>query len=290
MSYRKILVSVQAGNGARSALDSAFALAKEFGAHVEGLHVRVEPTEAVPYVGEGMSGALVQELVELTEQESAQRAAAARAMFEERRHAAGIPDADSPGTGGPSASWLEEMGREADAVVLAGRLADLIVVGRTGNEVHGSAPVLTAALFETGRPVLVAGKRAEGQNPTDRAGAPRWVVVAWNQSAEAARAVAGALPLLARAQRVTAVSVGDGDETARGLADLARYLAWHGINAETAVLSGHPSPSEALAAAGAGADLVVLGGYSHSRLRELILGGVTRHLLEKTSLPLLLAH
>ncbi|QLH38661.1 MAG: universal stress protein [Defluviicoccus sp.] len=288
MSYRKILVSVQAGNGARSALDSAFALAKEFGAHVEGLRARGTDGSG-SYVGEGMSGALVQELVELTEQESAQRAPRARCSKKGVMLPV-IPDADSPGTGGPSASWLEEMGREADAVVLAGRLADLIVVGRTGNEVHGSAPVLTAALFETGRPVLVAGKRAEGQNPTDRAGAPRWVVVAWNQSAEAARAVAGALPLLARAQRVTAVSVGDGDETARGLADLARYLAWHGINAETAVLSGHPSPSEALAAAGAGADLVVLGGYSHSRLRELILGGVTRHLLEKTSLPLLLAH
>ena len=83
-----------------------------FGSHVQGLHVRVEPSEAIPFVGEGMSGALMQELMEVTERESAVRAAAARSMFDGIRQTAGVPSITAPATAGPSASWLEQSGRE----------------------------------------------------------------------------------------------------------------------------------------------------------------------------------
>jgi nucleotide-binding universal stress UspA family protein len=169
-------------------------------------------------------------------------------------------------------------------------LADLVVVGRGGGGAVGGAPIFSAVLFETGRPVLVAGSGMGEAGPSGRSVSPRRVVVAWKESAEAARAVSAALPLLARAERVTAVSARDDDERTRGLDALATYLSWHGIAADRRLLAAYPSVGEALAAAAVEADLVVMGGYSHSRLRELILGGVTRHMLEKTKLPLLLAH
>lgn len=290
MSYRKILVPVDSGDGAHGAVETAFALAGVFGAHVEGLHIRVEPTDAVPYVGEGMSGALVQELIELTERESVARAAVAREMFERLRLAAGVPVAEAPAGAEASACWLEEVGHEADAVVRAGQLADLIVVSRSAGEAMGSTAIFTAVLFETGRPVLVVGGRPGPAAHPVQTGAPRRVVIAWKHSAEAARSVAAAMPLLARAERVTAVCAKDEDEQSSALSALATYLAWHGIAAERRLLAPYPSVGEALAAAAIDADLVVMGGYSHSRLRELILGGVTRHMLERTTIPLLLAH
>ena len=288
MSICKILVPLDGSERDRLALTAAFSAARVFAAHVEAMHVRIQPADALPFVGEGMSAALVQELVELTERESAARAAIARETFETMRTAAELPTARVPvpgaAGGGPSAAWLELRGQEDDAVVRAGRLADLIVLPRpaTGGGV-GSSSAFGAALFETGRPVLVTGTQALPLR-MDR------IVVAWDGSAQAARALGAALPFLARAEQVTVVTCrehGDDDEE---LEEVTAYLAWHGIAAGHRAVMQYPSVAEALVAAAIGTDLLVMGGYSHSRLREMILGGVTRHMLEKAALPLLLAH
>ena len=282
MTVRKILVPVDGSESQTGALETAFALAGDFAAHIAGLHVRIDPMEGVAFVGEGMSGALVQELIELTERESDERARTARAMFERVRTSAGFPAATVPTPGGPSAAWLEQAGREEDAIIRYGRLADLIVVGRTSaDRGDGAVTTLNMGLFETGRPVLVAGENARAPFLS--------VVVAWNGSREAARAVAAALPFLARASQVTALSV-DEDEAEHGLDDLVEYFGWHGIAAQRRRIETKGSIGEALARAAFGADLLVMGGYSHSRLRELILGGVTRHMLAHATLPLLMAH
>ena len=140
-----------------------------------------------------------------------------------------------------------------------------------------------AALFETGRPVLVSGTRAVPL----RLG---HVVVAWDGSAQAARALGAALPFLSLAEQVTVVtsreSGEDYDELAGGprLFGLARDCCR--VPRNNAASQRRRGPGTAAA----GTDLLVMGGYSHSRLREMILGGVTRHMLEKATLPLLLAH
>jgi nucleotide-binding universal stress UspA family protein len=284
MSIRKILVPVSGGESGARALEVAFALAATMGAHVLGLHVRVEPADAVPFVGEGMSGALVQELMELTERESAARAVAARTLFQRAQQAAGVPSVEVPGGSMPSAAWEERAGREGDAIVRSGRLSDLIVVERPSPDAAAwEQATLGMVLFETGRPVYVAG--AESQR-----GAPSRIAIAWNRSAEAARSVAAALPLLARATQVTSITVDNAGEGRRNLADLAAYLAWHGIAADPRVIAARGSVGEALADAAADAELLVMGGYTHSRLRELFLGGVTRYMLERARLPLLIAH
>lgn len=287
MAIRKILAPMDGAEGSRFALRAAFAIAHQFGAHVRGAHVSIDPAQAVPFVGEGMSGALVQELVELGVRENAARAAAARQLFERLQVDAGIPTQIAPIAEGPSAAWAGSMGWDDPMLVRQGRLADLIVVARPGPAGTDAGQLTpTRALFQTGRPVLVAGL-------ADVESLGRRIIVAWNGGVEAARAITAALPFLAAAERVTAVAVRDeSDDDDQGLTEVAEYLAWHGIVARTRAVITRAPVGEVLleAAIAASADLVVMGGYSHSRLRELILGGVTRHMLEKAALPLLVAH
>jgi len=284
MNIRRVLVPLEGSERDRPALSAALAVATAFDAHVDAMYVRLQPSDTLPFVGEGMSAALVQEMIELTERESAQHAVAAEATFEELRQAVGVPQRSEPGQPGPSADWFEEDALVEDAIVTAGRLADLIVLARPAASGGGSGnATFGITLFETGRPVLVAGTHG----PLTIAGK---VVVAWDGSAQATRALTAALPFLARAARVTLVTARESGSGEGELADVAAYLAWHGISAERRAVMHHPSVAEALVAAAIGADLLVMGGYSHSRLRELILGGVTRHMLEKAAVPLLLAH
>lgn len=284
MSIRTILVPADGTDSCSRLLHAAFTLAAELQAHVFALHVRVLPADAVPFVGEGMSGVLVQELIELTERQSAARARAAQALFEEARQQAGLPSHVTPGAAGASAEWVETPGREEDVIVRYGRVSDLLVVARPSGEPGSwTEAAFGMALFGTGRPVLVVG-------PEAGFAMPRSVTIAWNTSTEAARAVAAALPFLQRAERVRAISAVSGGEDEAVLGDLISYLAWHGIAAERQAIDGRGAVAEALADAARGSDLLVMGGYSHSRLRELIVGGVTRHMLEHATLPLLLAH
>ncbi|TVR98245.1 MAG: universal stress protein [Rhodospirillales bacterium] len=287
MAIRRILVPFAATEPAGKALDAAFALARALDAHVAVLHVRPDPQATVPLLGEGVSGAMVEELITLTEREAASHARQARSRFDARRAEAGLDIVESPTAHGPSVRWLEVTGREDDATVREGRLADLIVIGHAeGDGDPFTRATLDAALFESGRPVLIAAGR-----PAAAAGDR--VAIAWNGSAEAARAVTAALPLLHRAADVR-IYVVDAEVTrsdaGSGLVD---FLAWHGITAEAGGLpSGQGAVGETLLAAAAAdrIDLLVLGAYTHSRLRQLILGGVTRHLIEHARLPLLMAH
>jgi nucleotide-binding universal stress UspA family protein len=287
MPIRKILVPMEDAESARVVVPVAFAIAERFAAHVVGLHIGIDPTQAVPFVGEAMSGAFVQEMIEITERENAARAAAARQAFERLQAAAGVPPASVPSTGGPSATWMERAWPDNDALVRLGRLSDLIVVGRsrpTGADGEISVMTLSSALFETGRPVLVPGHK--------EAFAGKRILLAWNGGVEAARAITAALPFFAGAERVLAVSIASDPGGDSKLGDVAEYLAWHGIAIATRFIATRAPVGEALldAALTDRSDLVVMGGYSHGRLRELILGGVTRYMMERTALPLLVAH
>lgn len=285
MTIRKVLVPLDGSDRDRLALNTAFIVARIFGARIDAMHVRVQPVDTLPFVGEGMSAALVQELVELSERETAARAAIAHKTFETMRAAAEIPLAttDAAAPGSASAFWLEREGQEEDAVAAAGRLADLIVLASP--ESAGSiinTGILGVALFETARPVLIAGARTLPLQLGH-------IVVAWDGTAQATRALAASLPFLSRAERVTVMTSQEPGDDA-DLQEVPAYLAWHGIAADSRAISPHPSVGEALNEAAREADLLVMGGYSHSRLREMILGGVTRHMLEKATMPLLLAH
>jgi nucleotide-binding universal stress UspA family protein len=285
-SIRKILASCDSA-AARAVVETAFAVARPFAAHVEVLHIRPDPRDTVPLLGEGVSGSLIEELIQLAERETNARAATAKAVFEEICHARAMPLAETPAGGAPSARWLELTGRTDDLVVARGRLADLLVIGRTGSETEGAwALTLNAALFETGRPLLVPTA-----GPVSEFG--RSVAIAWNASAESARSVSAAMPFLSRAQTVTVMTVSTDFTPTEAAGDLIDYLRWHGVTARIMNLAKETGAVGARLLAGcadSGADLLVLGAYTHSRIRELILGGVTRYVLAHAELPLLITH
>jgi len=291
MSIRVILAPVldaaASANGA-SNLRAAFALANEVGAHVEGLHVRADPRAAIPYIGEGMTADVIQELCDAAERDGLERAARAEVLFEKERQRAGLVRVDDDQSGPtPSAGWNPVVGDIVQVVSARARTADLSVIGRPGDIAgDGARNLYEGLLFRSGRPLLVIP--AEQDFTT-----PRRIAIAWNGSPEAARAVACALPFLIRAEQVTTISVGSFAEGLPDRAALGRYLAWHGIAAAPADTGeGSDDAGHALLAAAraANAELIVMGAYTHSRWRELILGGVTRYMLENTDVALFMVH
>lgn len=286
-AFKTILVPVCDSASAAGSLDLAFRLAGDYAAHVTALHVRIDATTAVPLMGEGMSGAMVEEMLSVAERQANERAADARAAFDQVASRHGIVLATAPPTQGPTATWLEITGREEEEVARRGRLHDLVVIGRPIE--HSETPslmTLNAALMESGKPLLLTPP-----NPVETVA--RHIAVAWNGSAEAGRAVTAALPLMARAEQVTILSMAEDDRTITAPAgELASFLAWHGVTAECKTIAAGSQAGHALLEQCRlqGADLLVMGAYTHSRLRQLILGGVTRHVLGHAELPCLLSH
>ncbi|MDH5749942.1 MAG: universal stress protein [Rhodospirillales bacterium] len=288
MSYKTILIPVDGTETSQSALEMAFSVAQTTSAHLDVLHVRSDPKDVVPLLGEGMSGAMIEEMFDLAEKEAVARAARARDSFEDLCGRYNIPIANVPSPGAEvTACWIEETGREDEITIRRGRLCDLIVMARHTKETDAaSALTLNAALFETSRPVLVAPPASK---PTFNGN----LAIAWNGSAEAAHAVSSAMPFISKAELVTVLTA-ESDQTSLAIApDLATYLAWHGVHAE---LRSFPAGAAQIGAAllkgcaDVGASMLVMGAYTHSRMRQLILGGVTRHVLAEATIPVLMTH
>lgn len=289
MDIKVILTPLYGVPADQSALDAALTVAQRFSAHVGVLHVRADPRTMIPYIGEGMSGALIEEMIASAEQQADERAARVRKTFDAWRDKAKLPVKETPAGDGPSCGWTETVGRADAAIARYGRIADMAVVSRPEGEnaVTTVTEGLEAALLESGRPLLVAALAGS------KSGIGTKVAVAWNGGAEASRAVAAALPFLKTAKAVTIVTVGDSCPPEADAPALAGYLAHHGIKAEIRAPEAESGKSvgEALigAAGAAGADLMVMGAYTHSRLRELVFGGVTREVLA-ADLAVLMAH
>jgi nucleotide-binding universal stress UspA family protein len=288
MTIRIILAPLFGGATDAGALIAGVGIARRFQAHLGALFVRIDPFDAIPIVGDGVSPAIIDQLTEAAAAEMDRERAAARAAFEAACSAASIPVADAaPGPRGPSAGWREETGRRDELIPRRARLSDLVVFGRTG----GDAPpdlvaVLEATLFASGRPLVLVP-------PTPPATIGERVAIAWNDGAEAAHAVAGALPFLDSAKAVHVLTAKSRRIAPEAAQDLVGYLQWRGIAAEHQPVAETDEPvAEALldAAAAAGADLLVMGGYGRTRLSELVLGGVTRHILNNPTIPVLMAH
>ena len=288
-AFKSILVPMSDAESGAVPLEIALRLAGTFGSHVTALHVRVDPTTAVPLVGEGMSGAMVEEMIGMAETQGAQRAKATLAAFQSACTRHGAPILAAPPAAGLSAEWVDMVGREDDVVSWRGRLADLLVFGHPGREAEMPAMMtLNAALMASGKPLLLCP--AEPLPSFAKS-----IAIAWNGSAEAARAVGWAMPLLREAATVTILTVAE--PTARPIdtpaAELSAYLAWNGVTAVTTIVqakASHAGEELLRQTAQSGADLLVMGAYTHSRLRQLIMGGVTRHVISHAPLHVLMCH
>ena len=286
MAIRKILLPLSSAAAGESALATALVVARIWGAHIAALHVHVDSRDVAPLAGEGLSGAMIEEMMAATEKESGERAASVHALFDRAIAAQGIASAAPPaGERIATASFTAAVGREEELVAQQARLADLTVVAHPDAGGDGaSADALHAVLFDSGRPVLLAPQDA----PTTIG---RRVCVAWNGTAESASAVSAALPWLEKAEAACILSSEGYQRRGPPAEELVPYLALHGVSAEIKLfgpVEGMVGAGLLAAAAEFGADLVAMGAYSHSRLRQLILGGVTRHVLEFARLPILM--
>ncbi len=285
MDIRTILLPFTSTPGDKAAMELAFGLAREHSCNVHGLHVRMDPRDIAPLAGEGLSGAMIEEMMESCDKEGMDHASEARLMFDEYCNSNSIPFVDEPpGPGGVSASWHQEVGREEDVVAWHGRLHDLTVISRPveGQE-KSTTEVVHAALMDAGRPLLLAPPEA----PTSMG---KRVAVAWNGSREAAKAIAAARPVLVHAEEVILMTAEEGYSHGPTAADLSRYLAWYDIHPEVRHFGGGGDEADIGRSlleklAEAKADLLVMGAYTHSRLRHLILGGVTSHVLSHATIP-----
>lgn len=287
MPLKTILVPLDGTAASARCLQAAVQVARAHSSHVEVFHVRADPKDAVPLLGEGMSGAMIEEMIELAEKEADDRAATARKMFDDCLASNGIPYVDEPQlVDKAAASWVEVVGREDEAIAVRARLADMSVIARpTPDSDLPSSMTLNAALFETGRPVLVVPPVL-----SDSFGSK--MAISWNGSAEAARAVAGAMPFLRKAESVRAMAVHSARTPPTAARDLSEYLGWHGINSVTEPIEPEGrAVGEAVlrTCAEDSVDMLAMGAYTHSRVRQLILGGVTRHVLESAEIPVLMA-
>lgn len=289
MTIKTILAPISGGEQDHVTLATAFRVAKTFGAHVDVLFTRLSPTDAVPLVGEGMSSSVVEQLLQAAEREWATRADNAKLAFADAAAQAEISLHDTPpGPGTATCAWREEVGREEEVVVRASHLADLVVLARPLVESDDLQLTLTleAALMSGGRPLLLAPPHVP-----ETIG--RTVAVAWRDTIDSAHAVTGAMPFLRKAKTIVVLTAATPRTHPDRANELIDYLAWHGIEAEKRFVDVGPEGvgGALLTTAGAeGADLLVMGGYGHSRMREMILGGVTRYVLGHARMPVLMAH
>ena len=292
MEIKQIMIPFSGREGELAALRTAFHLAEAHRAHVEVLHISPDPYQVVFSYAPGYFFPLdypPHEIISNLAKAYAAIRAQAKSTF--LRISAEmnmrISDDNVPGE---SSTSFHGISNAADRMIgPAGRVADLIVFSRALKET-GAVPAqdLYCALFETGRPVLIIPEGTEAPASYDR------ILIAWNGSVEATRAVAGALPLLQKAKVCVFSGRGPGaPEFPVSSTDLVRYLKLHEIVAqaiESPFATGDLPLTLEQAAVIQNASLIVMGAYSHSRFREVILGGLTDHMLRKATLPVLMAH
>ena len=279
MKLCDILVHLDTLPQARIRLDSAIALARQHGAHLTALQV-IDVAVPVMAMGDGGGGgAVIAELMEQMRQSALVAGQKLKAAFEAALAREGV-----------MGEWRQVEGTTPEILALHGRYADLLVLGQDDPE-SDHAGLLEAVLFDSGRPVLAIPFAGQFKSIGKR------VLVGWNASREASRAVHDALPLLAKAESACVFLAnpkrGLGAHGEEPGADIARHLARHGLKVEVAKAVADDVADSALLlnhASDMGADLLVMGAYGHSRLREFILGGVTRSLLREMTVPVLLSH
>ncbi|MGE5201209.1 MAG: universal stress protein [Acidobacteriota bacterium] len=279
---KSILAVVGDGTG-RPLLETALLVAKRFNGRIVGLNTLT--TEYAVVFGGEMGFSISSEVDRTLEREGQERREAARALFSAFMREHGVPVGPA-GPGELSAEWREETGRQNAVAGSFGRIFDLIVVERPEKLASLAEATLEDALFESGRPVLMAP-------PTAPASIGERISVAWNASTETARTVAFGMSFLQQARQVEVITVEEGMTPGPTGEELARSLALHGIQVTARHVHGRGrTPGQAFLeeAKSFGADLLIKGAYTQSRLRQLIFGGATRHIIMEATMPVLLAH
>ena len=285
MTIKTVLAEVTGNAADEAVLETALAVAEGAGAHITVLHVKrdmLDPTWDAGMIDYGP-------IIDILQQEAKKHEGTARRRFDDwkKRHRL-VEKAEPPGGKKPTVTFLAQSGIARGLLTDEGRVSDITIMLRPEIAPADTSAEFETFLFDTGRPVLLLPGKAT-------ADLYKHVVVAWDGSLEAARAVALAMPLLEQAEKVSVYTGGDQPRTRSGkpAADLVKHLAWHGIPVGVAPTSAKADSIGADlldSCRKVKASLLVMGAYHHSRFRQIVLGGVTRHVLANAKLPLLMTH
>ena len=288
MAIKVILAPMSSAESAEATLVSALNAGRHLDAHVAAFHVSLDPRDSVAYLAEGMTSNVVQDIMSAVEKEGEERREHARERFTVLCQEAGAPVTDGLSGAGYSASFGSVVGREDDLLAIRGRLSDLIVVARSGEKGDTQRATIEISLLETGRPVLLVP-------PSGAKNFGKSISIAWNGNVEVVRAIgAGAgLHFLGAADKVVIMLVPEASRSTARVDDLVNYLACHDIEAEVSQIDNSARPiGHALLEKSkeVGADMMVMGAYTHSRLRHMMVGGPTSVVLQSAEIPVLMAH
>lgn len=281
----RILVPVRGDGMGETVIRHAAALAHRHKAHVVVAHCRARPEDMIPYstlLPAFARETITRQAAELADQEEQ----ALRAALHETARALDLDEATPPDGTRATVQFIEEFGRMPDIIRHHGRLADLVVAARPNRDRNLGTNTLKSALFQTGRPVLMAP-------PADSV-APDFashVAVAWNGSLEAARAVALTHDLVAAADKVTILAGGSGEPHGATSDELVQYYRLRGIRADIHRFEAR-KPGAALLekCREIGAGLLVMGAYGQSHERETLFGGNTQTVVDQADMPVVMAH
>jgi nucleotide-binding universal stress UspA family protein len=289
---KNILVPLAGCASDANALEAAYHIGARFSANVLCLRVHPNPMQIVAQAAFGQFGTGLGsvELIHAIEKQCETRSQNARAAFEQFSQRVSSPDSNL-GNVTIAATWQEKEGDPLADTIMAARYSDMVVMGRAPKDSEFNTDRIANILVRSGRPVLLVPDK-----PVASIGSH--IAIAWKETAEAARAVTAAMPLILQAERVAVLSADEREASATRqalgpAARLAEQVAHHGLkpNAQDIAFSHHAASQSLVQGAREwGADLMIAGAYSHSRFRELVFGGFTRQVLQACELPVLLLH
>jgi nucleotide-binding universal stress UspA family protein len=285
MTIKTILASLRGDAMDTNCLAVAGSLAHRCHAHIVALHTESDPMDVLASAMYDVGGTtFTEDLVKTLQAQNDARRDVVKRHFSEWRTSAGIPEATKPGeTPNQSVELILKVDSGSKTMRDRALAADLVVLGLASGKDDDNNLNLEVALIDAGRPVIALP--ADGLPSS--ADAP--IAIAWNGSAESARALSASFPLIRDASRVVLLHAG---REPGGLDEIVSYLAWHDIAATAEELGGKDDPEVLIArkVVDLGASMLVMGAYTHSRAREFVFGGVTRRMLQEARVPLFLAH
>ncbi|MFQ3244955.1 MAG: nucleotide-binding universal stress UspA family protein [Arenicella sp.] len=279
--YKNIIVCVNETDGRDNAIRAAVQLAKKINATLTGVYVKEISLLSGGAYGMSSYGMGSSDMIELIEKRDAEKSSKANRDFQEI-----VDDLDY------KATWLEVSAQEHPLRAMA--YSDLIITNQVAYDPaqgHSNIGFINTLVLETGKPVILI--------PTqwDEVEFGKRIVIGWDESREAIRAVQDAMPILKQAEQVDTVAVNHkkSDNEVVDISEISSYLSRHGVAngfhlKETDEKANQPEKVLRKFAKKTAADLIVVGGYGHTRLREIILGGTTRHLCKHSTVPVLFSH
>jgi len=285
MTIRTILLPVRGDGKGEVVLDHARLIASRFNTHIDVIHARAKPTDMLPF-GVLTTDSMRETILEAAEAQAEAEEDRVRDLFKAycEKNNLLVSDTAGDGSSNVSVSWHEETGKQANLIGLWGRLADLIVVPKPGKDL--GINTLEAALMQTGTMTLMC-------TDVSPAALGESIAVAWNGKAEASSMIKSMMSLLKQAGKVSILTTDpDGTHSELGVSNLQRYLSRHGVSGAVQKVGTDKEIGMALldAAKEAGADMLAMGAYGHSRRRELIMGGATNEVIEFAAMPVLMLH